>query len=146
MAPHHSKKLEKLGNEIEFYDGVLEFFELLKEQTLTDDDFQKYQINVELYIVSTGLGRMIKGSKIFPYIDGIWGCEFIEQAAQPGYMDNEQAELISTEATLSQIGYVIDDTTKTRAIFEINKGVNKNLNIDVNAQIPTNIGGSRSTI
>ena len=44
--------------------------------------------------------------------------------------------MIPAEARLSQIGYVIDDTTKTRAIFEINKGVNKHSNITVNSQIP----------
>lgn len=36
---------------------------------------------------------------------------------------------------ISQIGYVLDNTTKTRAIFEINKGVNVEPSIDVNAQV-----------
>ena len=36
--------------------------------------------------------------------------------------------------TLSSIAYAIDNTTKTRAVFEINKGVNKHREIDVNAQ------------
>jgi len=36
---------------------------------------------------------------------------------------------------IAQIGMVIDNTTKTRALFEINKGTNKNPAIDVNANI-----------
>ena len=36
---------------------------------------------------------------------------------------------------ISEIGYTIDNTSKTRAIFEINKGVNKNTKYDVNAKI-----------
>ena len=131
-----NKELEKLGGEIEFFDGVPEFFQTLKSQVLTDDEFRKYEISVELYIVSTGLSRMIKGSAVSQYVDGIWGCEFIETVAEPGYLTGMQDKLISSEGRLSQIGYLIDDTTKTRAIFEINKGVNKEGNIDVNSQIP----------
>ena len=50
-----------------------------------------------------------------------------------GYLAGSKLEL--SEPVVSQIGYVIDNTTKTRAIFEINKGSNK-FNIDVNAKIP----------
>ena len=130
-----NNKLEELGAEILFFNGVPEFFQLLKNQVLADDSFRKHEINIELYIVSTGLSRMIKGSAIFPYVDDVWACEFIEEVAQPGYLAGEQGQLIPGEARLSQIGYVIDDTTKTRAIFEINKGVNKHSSIDVNSQI-----------
>ena len=128
--------LERLGDEIEFFDGIPEFFWLLKNEVLKDDSFRLHEITVELYIVSTGLSRMIKGSKISPYVDGVWGCEFIEDVAQPGYLGGEQGQLIKSEAKIRQIGYIIDDTTKTRAIFEINKGVNKYSSIDVNSQIP----------
>jgi len=37
---------------------------------------------------------------------------------------------------ISQIAYALDNTTKTRAIFEINKGTNKIADIEVNAKIP----------
>ena len=131
----NNKELENLGAEIAFFDGIPEFFQVLKNQVLTDSDFRKHEITVELYVVSTGLSRMIRGSEVSSYVDDVWGCEFIEEVAQPGYMTGEQGQLISSEARLSQIGYLIDDTTKTRAIFEINKGVNKYPNIDVNSQI-----------
>lgn len=37
---------------------------------------------------------------------------------------------------ISEIGYTIDNTSKTRAIFEINKGVPKHPEIDVNSKVP----------
>lgn len=132
----NNAKLRELGAQIEFFDGVTELFQMLKNEALADSDFQKHQIDVELYVVSAGLSRMIKGSAIAEYIDGIWGCEFIEAAAPPGYLHGEQSELMPSESEISQIGFTIDDTTKTRAIFEINKGVNKHSTVDVNSQIP----------
>ena len=42
---------------------------------------------------------------------------------------------ISLEHYVVSIGMVIDNTTKTKAIFEINKGTNKNPSIDVNSNI-----------
>ena len=131
----NNKKLEELGAEIEFFNGVPELFGALKNQVVDSDDFHRHDISVELYVVSSGLARMVKGSKISKYIDDIWGCEFIEDVASPGYISN-QPPLIPEDAVLRQVGFIIDDTTKTRAIFEINKGVNKYPSIDVNSQIP----------
>ena len=77
---------------------------------------------------------MVRGSAIAKHVDGIWGCEFIENPLQPGFMKQKEFD-ISADAGIAQIGMVIDNTTKTRAIFEINKGTNKNPAIDVNANI-----------
>ena len=82
---------------------------------------------------------MIKGSAIFPYVNGIWGCEFIEEPIKSELVINEQSEeKIVTKSQIKQIAYVIDNTTKTRAVFEINKGVNKYPDMDVNAKFPLN--------
>ena len=131
-----NEELEKLGAKIELFDGVTELFQQLKEGKFFDERSKKHDIHVELYVVSSGLKRMIKGSKVAPYVDEIWGCEFIEAVSPPGYRDGAQAHLIPDEVKLSQVGYIIDDTTKTRAIFEINKGVNQYPSIEVNSQIP----------
>lgn len=131
----NNAKLEDLGGQIEFFAGVPELFQKLKTEILRRDEFQKHDISIELYVVSAGLKRMIKGSHIAPYVDDIWGCEFIEDGAPPGYLNGEQTPLLEPQGEISQIGLIIDDTTKTRAIFEINKGVNKHSNMDVNSQI-----------
>jgi len=134
MSGLNNKILEVVGKEINFYPGLPEFFEESRKYVLEKEEYLKHDITLEHYIVSTGLAQMIRGSKIAPYVDGIWGCEFIESPLQPGFL--KQGELsISAEAEIAQIGMVIDNTTKTRALFEINKGTNKNQAIDVNAMV-----------
>ena len=66
---------------------------------------------------------MIEGSIIKRHVEGIWGCELIQIKDK----DNNWE--------ISEIGYTIDNTSKTRAIFEINKSINKNPEYDVNAKI-----------
>ena len=132
----NNKLLRKLGSELEFYPGLPEFFLAVKEFVANDPVYRKYDIKVEHYIVSTGLRQMILGSKIAEYVDGIWACEFVEMRLPPGYLQEEVPALREEEIVLQDIGYVIDNTTKTRAIFEINKGVNKLEGIDVNSYIP----------
>jgi hypothetical protein len=136
MSGLNNSTLKKLGSEIIFYPGLPEFFGNSKNWVKEKPEYIKHDIQLEHYIISTGLAQMIAGSKIAPYVDGIWGCEFIENPLEPGFLG--QSELsISAEAEIAQIGMVIDNTTKTRALFEINKGTNKNSSIDVNSNIKT---------
>lgn len=55
------------------------------------------------------------------YVENIWGCELIE---------DEEHKIIN------EIGFTMDNSTKTKAIFEINKGVNKEMDITVNSKLP----------
>lgn len=59
-----------------------------------------------------------------PFVDGVWGCELLDAQDKDGNL------------VLSEVVYTIDNTTKTRAIFEINKGIEKIDDIDVNSRIP----------
>jgi hypothetical protein len=117
--------LEELGSSIEFYPGLPEFFVSLKALVEDDERFERHGITLEHYIVSAGLRRMILGSAIQPYVDGVWGCEFLEESAPPGYRDASPPPVEPHARRIEDIGYVIDNTTKTRAVFEINKGANK---------------------
>lgn len=132
----NNELLRQLGGELEFYPGLPEFFSAVKEHVAKCPLFSKYDIKVEHYIVSTGLRQMILGSKIAPYTDGIWACEFVEHRFPPGYLKGGVPQVEEDEVTIQDISYIIDNTTKTRAIFEINKGVNKIRDIDVNTNIP----------
>lgn len=129
----NNEKLRELGKELKFYPGVLEIFQDLKNIVLEEPKYKQFSIHVEHYIVSTGITEMIKGSKINSYVDGIWGCEFIENPIRSN-LDIKLAEKDNKEETLNQIGYIIDNTSKTRAVFEINKGSNQ-FDIDVNSKI-----------
>lgn len=129
----NNQKLEQLGSELTFFEGLPDFFSNIKNSIEGNPQYKKHEIGVEHYIVSTGLMRMIKGSAVGKLADRVWGCEFIEDAAPKGYLAGVQGQL--EKGLIGQIGYVIDNTSKTRAIFEINKGSNK-FDIDVNATVP----------
>lgn len=134
MAGLNNKILQECGREIKFYPGLPEFFAKSRAWVKAKPEYQKHEIELEHYIVSTGLAEMIRGSAIAPMVDGIWGCEFVENPLQPGFLkQNELA--IEAAAEISQVGMTIDNTTKTRAIFEVNKGTSKNPGIDVNAKV-----------
>jgi hypothetical protein len=130
----NNKILLECGKEIKFYAGLPQFFERAKDFARERPEYRKHEIALEHYVVSTGLAPMIRGSAIARFLDGIWACEFIENPLRPGFLNQEELP-IEADAEIAQIGMVIDNTTKTRAIFEINKGTNKNAAIDVNAKM-----------
>jgi hypothetical protein len=132
----NNAKLRKLGAKIELYEGLPTFFKELKNFVKSDSRYEQHDIQIEHYIVSTGLRQMILGSKIAPFVDGVWGCEFVEDAPPPGYLGKEKTTVSDHPKIISQIAYALDNTTKTRAIFEINKGSNKISDINVNAMMP----------
>ena len=126
-----NEKLSDLGAELDFYPGLPEFFQELKE-VVRSPEFRQYDFKLEHYVISTGLTHMIRGSKIAPYVEDIFACEFIETPLPPNY--GRQSELsLPLDLEVSQIGMVVDNTIKTRFIFEINKGCNKNPTIEVNS-------------
>ena len=124
MKGLNNAKLEEYGKKLRFYKGIPEIFAKTKELVQQNPIYSEYDIKVEHYVVSTGMSAIIKGSGIMKYISGVWGCELIEDT------DDEGNKFIS------EIGYTIDNTTKTRALFEINKGVGMDKDIEVNSTIP----------
>lgn len=118
----NNRILGELGGKLEFYPGLPDFFAEMKRRIREEPRYSQHDISLEHYIVSTGFTRTIRGSAIAEHVDGVWGCEFIETSDDP---------------RISRIAYVLDNTTKTRAVFEINKGVNKHPGeINVNATFP----------
>lgn len=119
-----NQKLRGYGEKQKFYPGIPEIFEKTKQMFKDDKSFTEYGIQVEHYIVSTGFAEVIRGSRLMPYVDGVWGCELLD--APDGKGNN----------AISEVLYTIDNTSKTRAIFEINKGIGKIDGIEVNSKIP----------
>ena len=126
-------KLKKLGGEIVPCPGIPEFFDATKQRVASIPEFVREGISVEHYVVSTGLRPMIEGSPIAPHIDGIWANSFVEASAGPGFRD--RLPVADQGSAIKHLSYVIDNTSKSRAIFEINKGVNVNPQVDVNARM-----------
>lgn len=116
-------KLREYGIKQNFYPGIPEFLQKTKEILSDNPECKEYNIRVEHYIVSTGFAEVIKGTALRDLVEDIWGCELIEGNG------------VDEEPVISEICYTIDNTTKTKAIFEINKGVNKNEAINVNSKM-----------
>ena len=135
LAGLNNKILRECGAAIGFYPGLPQFFDQAKTWVRERPEYAKHEIELEHYIVSTGIAEMVRGSAIAPHVDGIWACEFIENPLLPGFLKQKELPLGESAAEIAQIGLVIDNTTKTRALFEINKGTNKNPAIDVNAKV-----------
>lgn len=116
-------KLREYGQKQEFYAGIPDFLKKSKEILKDNPECKEYSIRVEHYIVSTGFAEVIRGSALNDFVEDIWGCELIEGTGSDG------------ESVISESCYTIDNTTKTKAIFEINKGVNKDARINVNSKM-----------
>ncbi|MBR4915542.1 MAG: hypothetical protein IKZ45_00450 [Fibrobacter sp.] len=142
--------LREFGKELVFYPGLPDFFGEVKNLIAEDPKYKAFDIRLEHYVVSTGFAETIRGSAIAPYVDGIFGCEFIENVLQPGFLDvaesgmpgNLKSPAVAAElglaegSEISQVACALDNTSKTRYLFEINKGSNKYPEtIDVNSSI-----------
>lgn len=119
----NNEKLASYGPKQSFYNGIPDIFNTTK--TILDGDAlcREYNIRVEHYIVSTGFRRIILNSSIAQYVEHVWGCELIDG------LDAEGNKVIS------EIGFTVDNTSKTRALFEINKGVHKRSGVQVNMKL-----------
>jgi hypothetical protein len=124
-------KLREFGAQIRFFPGIPELFDRL-DALAQYPDSEELGLRIEHYVVSTGLRELIRGSKIAPKLAGIWGSEFIETPAAPGADLSGEPE----PGPISQIAGFLDNTSKTRAIFEINKGVGSLAGISANDTIP----------
>lgn len=93
--------LGKYGSHIEFYPGVVDWFEHINKVA------QTYGIELEHYIISSGLKEIIENTPIAPYFKKIYACEYL-------YDENGQA----IWPKLS-----VNYTIKTQFLYRINKGI-----------------------
>ncbi len=81
-------------------------FEEFSTGLLTEEQLAQ-GINVEHYIISSGMKILIEGSRLAPYVSAIFGCEFAEDG----------------EGRITFPKRVISHTQKTQYLFRINKGL-----------------------
>ncbi len=120
----NNQKLFEYGKMLKFYNGIPQIFEATKSIIDNDPKYKEYDIRVEHYIVSTGTAQTIRGSLVKAHVEDIWGCELIDTTDKDG------------NPILGEVIYALDNTSKTRALFEINKGVGKRDGVDVNSKLP----------
>lgn len=105
----------KLGKDLKFYSGVEQWFKRI-------NSFGKdLGVNIEHYIISSGLHEIIEGSSIFKNFKEVFACEFL-------YDENNIACWPKN---------VVNYTTKTQFLFRINKGVlDLSNDVDLNKYTP----------
>ncbi len=91
----------KLGRDLEFYPGVIEWFKRINEFC------ENLGVVAEHYIISSGLHEIIEGSEIYDNFKEVFACEYL-------YNENDIACWPKN---------AVNYTTKTQFLFRINKGV-----------------------
>ncbi len=124
-----NSRLRELGGRLVMCPGIPEFLTQVQELVHSDERFVQHGIEVEHYVVSTGIKPIIEGSPVGPFVKKIWANEFVDQPPPPNYL--REGHTFGEESEIAQVGYMIDNTSKTRAIFEINKGPNYPVNARV---------------
>lgn len=125
-------KLRDLGSKLTFFPGVVDLFEASRA-LVEKEPYKTFELKVEHYIVSTGLAEVIRGSLAAPYVETVWGCELLEATYVPGVGG---LQITGEPGCVTEIAATIDNTTKTRALFEISKGANKHPEVSVNQKMP----------
>ena len=105
-AKKHNKVITKeylysLGSDINFFPGILNWFERINEYG------SSLGLKIEHYIISSGLREIIKGTKISKYFKEVYACCFLY---------DERGEAIWPKMSVNY-------TTKVQFLSRINKGV-----------------------
>ncbi len=113
--PIRREDFVKLGQEVKLYPGVLEWFGRINQFA------KEIDLEVEHYIISSGLTEMIEGTPIAKEFKKIYACKYCYNASGVAIWP----------AT------VVNYTTKTQYVFRINKGVlDENNDVDLNKSMP----------
>jgi hypothetical protein len=95
------ERLASYGPNIEFFEGVEEWFKLINREGL------KRGIEVEHYIISSGLKEIIENTSIAQYFRKVFACEFLY---------DKNGEAIWPKLSVNY-------TMKTQFVFRINKNI-----------------------
>lgn len=106
--------LKKFGKNIEYYNGVLTWFERI-------NNFGKaLDLEIEHYIISSGYEEIVEGTEIRKYFRDVFACSY-------AYGDDGQPVWPAR---------VVNYSIKTQFLSKINKGLGKNDDIAVNEYTP----------
>lgn len=100
-VPVSRETFVELGKDIEYYPGVEDWFERINNYG------RENGVEIEHYVISSGLSEIIEGSSINKEFKKVYACEFL-------YNENNVAVWPKL---------VVNYTNKTQFLFRINKGV-----------------------
>ena len=97
----HRESFVEMGEDLELFPGVEDWFERINELG------RELGVEIEHYIISSGLKEIIEGSSVYRNFKEVFACEFY-------YDENDVAVWPKN---------VVNYTTKTQFLFRINKGI-----------------------
>lgn len=103
QVPITREVFHKLGEQVEYFDGVLSWFDRMSRLG------EKMGVEVEHYIVSSGVKEIIEGTPIAQYFKKIYACEF----------------MYDESGTIQWPKLSVNYSVKVQFLFRINKGVLK---------------------
>lgn len=107
QVPVTRKTFMEMGAQVEYFPGVHDWFQRITQYG------EALGVQVEHYIVSSGIKEIIEGTDIAPSFKRIYACEFM-------YGD---------DGTIRWPKFAVNYTAKTQFLFRINKGV-----LDINSE------------
>lgn len=114
-VPLLREKLVAMGQNVELFDGVEGWFKRISDFGLQNG------MQVEHYVISSGMKEIIEGTSISQYFKSIFACEFL-------YDENGNGIWPKTD---------VNYTNKTQFVYRINKGVLDIANdVDLNQSMP----------
>jgi len=102
-APITRAALADWGSRVKLYGGATRIFARIRERVAATGK----PIDVEFYLVSSGIGEILRNTRIAGEFEDIWACDFV-------YDD---------DGTIVFPKNVVSFTDKTRYIFQISKGL-----------------------
>ncbi len=116
--PIQKEKLKSLAKEICYFEGVKDFFKNIDEWLSKIPEVAEWGIQIEHYVISSGMQSILEGTDIYPYFKRTYACEYeYDELGHPVFPK-----------------LVINDTNKTQFLFRINKG-KLDLNEDINSHM-----------
>jgi hypothetical protein len=76
IADLTAKKLREIGASVEMFPGLPEMFAELDQVLANQSQLKDAVIKLEHYLVSGGIGDLLRGLKVAPHMTEIFGCEF----------------------------------------------------------------------
>lgn len=109
---------------ISLYPNVLEFLNKIKKLEETEE-FKNLDLKIHHFVVSAGLKELIEQAFPQGLVTWTFGCRYTVVVNKDHEDEPESVPV-----------FCMDETVKTRSLFEISKGAFNNPNIKVNTRVP----------
>ena len=103
--PLRREELTRLAEHVEYAPGVPDFFDAINGFVSEIDEVKQWDIQLEHYVISSGMMEILEGTKIFLAVDGPshgrrQGCRFFESARFALFVAITTQEALITDASV----------------------------------------------